>query len=285
MPFMTRLVADRSVVAWGSARPATSRPIEGRRWSTAARYLAYTTVIVAILAALPQLARTQIVPVFRENGPLEWLQLGLLAAASGLLAVAAACRPTCRALLAILAAGVLVAVIRELDGVWSSLALPRKAPAIVGAAVFLAVVVRMRRALLAQLSRFVGSRGFALLWMGAVIVGAFAQIVGSEAFLEALVGSDFERDYRRVVEETGELFGCGVLLIGSVETALEAEAPLATTTVRPNARAGADDQATGSADVAPMRCASDAELRVSVRRGVATSFPTSIAPIRRDAPS
>lgn len=225
MPFMSWFVADRSVVAWNSARSAPSLPPERRRWSITARYLVYTSVIVAILAALPQLARTQIVPVFRENGPLEWLQLGLLAVAFGLLAVAAACRRQSRALLAILAAGVLVAAIRELDWVWSSLALPRKAPAIVGAAVFLAVIVRMRRALLPQLSRFVGSRGFALLWMGAVIVGAFAQIVGSEAFLEALVGSEFERDYRRVVEETGELFGCGVLLIGSVETALEAEAP------------------------------------------------------------
>lgn len=49
----------------------------------------------------------------------------------------------------------------------------------------------------------------------------FAQLVGHGNFLQIIMGDDYVRDYKRVIEELGELFGYLLLVIGSVEFTLQ----------------------------------------------------------------
>jgi len=49
----------------------------------------------------------------------------------------------------------------------------------------------------------------------------FAQLVGHGAFMQVIMGDDYSRDYRHMIEEIGELMGYGLLLIGSFELIME----------------------------------------------------------------
>jgi hypothetical protein len=160
--------------------------------------------------------------VFRENGPMEWAQAGLLAVASALFFAGARRQPERRSMLLLLAVGTCVAVVRELDMVWHGWidAVPRKAPAIVGCVVFLALAWRWRRQLVPQAATFLRTRGFAMLWAGTVIAGLLAQVGGQGEFLRAMTGVELERSFKRVTEETGEVFGYAVVMLGALETVL-----------------------------------------------------------------
>ena len=194
----------------------------GSRFAIAARYGLYTALLAALFPLLLRVAATEDAYVFRENGPMEWAQAAMLAAAAVLFCFAARRQPERRTLLLFLAAGMSVAVLRELDAVWHGWihAVPRKAPAVAGGVVLLALAWRARRRLLPQMATFLRSRGFAILWAGTVIAGLLAQLGGQGAFLEALTGVEFDRSFKRVTEETGEVFGYAVVMLGALETAL-----------------------------------------------------------------
>ena len=72
-----------------------------------------------------------------------------------------------------------------------------------------------------DITEAVSRRGFAILWAGFVVAIVFAQLVGHGPFLKELMGDDYVRDYKRVIEELGELFGYALLVMGSVESLLE----------------------------------------------------------------
>ena len=65
------------------------------------------------------------------------------------------------------------------------------------------------------------SNGFFLLWAGFIIAIPVAQLVGNGAFLQAIMNDDYSRDYRRIIEEIGELMGYGLILVGSIELAIK----------------------------------------------------------------
>ncbi|MBE0536234.1 MAG: hypothetical protein IH624_11250 [Phycisphaerae bacterium] len=184
------------------------------------RFLIYTLVIFAVAVSLPIVIEYGDIVVFAEGGPIEWLQLTLLMIAAGFLLSNALFRKgEFRELFCLLALALLSAVSRELDstlnrylsmGGWG---VPVAACAITGTLLFW----RRADALMPQVRQFVGTRAFALMWCGFIVAVPYSQLVGHGKFLELLMGDDYVRNYKRVIEELGELLGYLLLLIGSLE--------------------------------------------------------------------
>lgn len=76
-----------------------------------------------------------------------------------------------------------------------------------------------------QLQSFFICRGFAILWAGFTVAVIYSQLFGHGEFLEALMGDDYVRGYKRLIEEVGELFGYALIIIGSIELTLETKEP------------------------------------------------------------
>ena len=99
------------------------------------------------------------------------------------------------------------------------------------------VTIWPRRATLkGQLAEFVAHRAFVLFWAGFIVAVPYAQLVGHAAFLESLMGDDYQRDYKRVIEELGEMLGYLLILLGSIEALLQAgrcARPQSSTPARP----------------------------------------------------
>jgi len=189
------------------------------------RFALYTGLLSALFASLPWVVGPVGAGVFRENGPLEWLQVAVLALAAVLCARAARAQPQRRILLAVLAGGFALCVVREMDSMYQSL-MPetsRKTPAYIAGAILLAAMIHLRQRLLPQLLEFVPTRGFALLWVGGMTAGVFAQLVGNGDLLESLLGEHYVRIHKRMIEEAGETFGYLLLLVGVIETVLSRE--------------------------------------------------------------
>ena len=72
-----------------------------------------------------------------------------------------------------------------------------------------------------QIEQFIRTRSFALLWCGFIVAVPYAQLVGHGNFLELLMGDDYMRDYKRVIEELGELLGYLLIMVGSLEAVLQ----------------------------------------------------------------
>ncbi|MFO7897557.1 MAG: hypothetical protein R6V58_00680 [Planctomycetota bacterium] len=188
----------------------------------AVRFVLYTAAVFLFLILLPHLVRDAHIGAFRENGPVESLQVALLLTAALLFLLGARPRGGARQLLVCLAFVTLFGVARELDSAleawvpvfnWKG---PAAIVALAGAVYFFSHL----RVVLTQLRAFVGTAPFALLWSGAVQSLIVAQLLGHGHFLKALIGEDYTRSYKRVLEESGELCGYSILLFGAVETVL-----------------------------------------------------------------
>jgi len=192
----------------------------------AIRFSLYTGALLAMYSSLPELVRDGDIVVFKEGGPVEWAQFLMLLATASNFAIGSVRFSASRRWFRLLAATASIACIRELDSTLDA-ALPWlgwQGPALLGLLVSFLVVWENPRQFLMQARAAAARRGFAILWTGFLAAVVFAQLVGHAPFLEALMGDDYTRDYKRVLEELGELFGYTLLLIGSVESSLEAAA-------------------------------------------------------------
>ncbi|HUF40669.1 MAG TPA: hypothetical protein VMR20_01835, partial [Verrucomicrobiae bacterium] len=169
------------------------------------RFTAYTVALFISTAALPLLVKGDIV-LFKENGPIEWFQFGLLVVATAVFVRGALSMPDFRKLFFLLAAISAFAAIRELD-----VFLHRMIPGIgwkIGIPLILYALIsayRNRECLKQQLSHFLASRAFAIVWAGFLVAVPFGQLIGHGAFLQLVMGDDYNRDYKRVIEEILEV--------------------------------------------------------------------------------
>ena len=193
--------------------------------STAAmawRFSLYTFGFLLLAASLPWVAQYGGAAAFKENGAIEWLQLGFLVAISMMFLREAFLSPRFHQVFVLLACVPAAAGVREMDA-----DLDRIIPWLgwkIGYAFILYagfVGYANRQILGPQVTRCLKSRAFALLWAGFMVAFPFAQLVGHGAFMQAIMGDDYSRDYKRMIEEIGELMGYGLLLIGSFELILE----------------------------------------------------------------
>lgn len=187
------------------------------------RFTLYTLLIFIFTASLPFLVGQGDIDVFKEGGFIEWLQFFILILTS---CTFLACRfvvaPAYRHLLILLASLPAMAAIREQDALLDNLI-----PVFGWKVGFLILIYPLglawknKTAIREQLESFLSTRSFAILWAGFIVAIPFSQMVGHGDFLKILMGDDYLRDYKRVIEETGEFLGYFLLLIGSFEAFLE----------------------------------------------------------------
>ncbi len=182
------------------------------------RFGCYTLILMLLLLLVPRVVEHGDVSLFREHGPVEWLQVVLLVLAGGMFYVASLRYARFRQSMILLVMVCIYAVIRELDATLDSLI-----PVVgwkVGALIPLYAIFyihRHRHALFPQLEEIVTARFFGMLWMSFVVAVPIGQLVGNGHFLSMVMGDDYNRLYKRVIEETCELMGYLLIVISSVE--------------------------------------------------------------------
>lgn len=185
-----------------------------------ARFITYTLIIFAISASLPIAIEIGDVTVFSEDGPIEWLQISILLVSAAILFLNARSKECdYKQMFCVLAQFLLIAAIREMDLIFDRL-IPIagwKLPVIFCLLAAIIIYWNHKELLVSQVSGFVRTRAFALLWCGFIVAIPYAQLVGNGKFLQLLMGDDYVRDYKRVIEELGELLGYLLLMIGSIE--------------------------------------------------------------------
>lgn len=190
--------------------------------ATALRYSLYTFGILLFTASLPWVAQYREAAAFKENGAIEWLQFGILVAISLMFLREAFVTRRFQQIFVLLACFSAFAGVREMDANLDKL-IPwvgwKFGYLLILYAGF--VVYSNTQTLRRQITPCLNSRGFLLLWAGFIVAIPFAQLVGNGAFLQAIMTDDYSRDYRRMIEEIGELMGYGLLLIGSYEMILQ----------------------------------------------------------------
>ena len=200
----------REIVDW-NARADLRKPLFGR-------LLVYTILILLFAAALPWMARVEDAAAFRENGLVEWLQLGLLVSIASIFARESRFSYRLHRAYIVLACLAAFAAVREMNG-FLDLLVPFVGWKIAYVFIIYAALIYHwnRRFVSRQMRELVESNGFFLLWAGFIIAIPFAQLVGNTAFLQAIMADDYSRNYRRIIEELGELMGYGLIFIGSIE--------------------------------------------------------------------
>lgn len=191
------------------------------------RFILYTLIIVSIVAALPIISGENAYTGSTEGTVIEWVQYALITFTALLMFVAGMRLPESRGLLFFLAALAGVASIRELDMYWD-IYNPYwgwQLPALCIGALGIYAFWIHRIAFMQQLRSFVSHRSFALFWAGLIVVVPFAQLVGHGEYLELVLGEDYRRSHKRLIEETGELLGYFLILFGSIELIAELRNP------------------------------------------------------------
>jgi len=192
----------------------------------AIRFAAYTAALLAAFLILPELGRHGNIAIFKEGGPVELCQLAVLLVTGGIFMFGAGLVRGFRRLFVLAALAAIFACVRELDSFFDELfplfGWELFALAVVACGVL--VARRNPRRLLKEMQEFIHGRGFAMLWVGFCVSVVLAQLVGHGAFLRMLMGDDYTRDYKRVIEELVELFGYTLLLVASIESVLQMRA-------------------------------------------------------------
>jgi hypothetical protein len=203
----------QEAINWGAQSGSTG--------SIVLRFSLYTAGILCFAVLLPWVARIGDAAAFKENGAIEWMQFGLLIAVSWIFSRDVDSSHRFYHAYTVLACLAAFAAVREMDGnldvilPWLSWKVGYAFIAYAGYLFY-----RYREVVLQQLSECLDSSGFLLLWAGFIIAIPFAQLVGNSAFLQSFMNDDYSRDYRRIIEEVGELMGYSLILIGSIELAI-----------------------------------------------------------------
>jgi uncharacterized membrane protein YkvI len=207
-------------------------------------FVGYNLLCVGFLVALGPLAEHRGVEPFKEGGLVECFQATILMASAILATVAAVKLPRYRGVLIMIATCGAAGFIRELDSTFDRISETAgwQAPFAIVMLGGLSVLWRERKHLRTQLQEYVTSLPFAVMWFGLVITWAVAQLIGHGQFLKGVM-EVYDRDLKRVFEESFEAFGYCILLIGVVETVLWARRRSKRTDTSPageTARAGGE---------------------------------------------
>ncbi len=186
--------------------------------ATVIRFGCYTVGLMLFFLTLPKLVEVGDITIFKEHGVIEWVQIKLLAIAAFLFLAASMAYGICKHAMVLLSLTCMFAVVRELDAT-----LDQWIP-VIGWKVGIIIPVaaagyawKHRRALRDELAQLITTRSFGMLWVAFVVAVPFGQLVGHGTFLQMVMGDDYTRMYKRVIEEMCELVGYLLILIGSIE--------------------------------------------------------------------
>lgn len=193
--------------------------IHGAVAAVSFRYGFFTLLVLLLIFGIWWLGASRGVALFSEGSPLEWLQLGLLAG-TFLTALHGAVKcPRFKQLMRILAILPALAIVRELDATLDTM-IPKLGWHLPFHMILIPSVFygwSNRTILARQLKMFVGNRSFGLMWAGLMVSMPFAQLIGHGDFLEQLFGNDYQRPFKRLIEECCELLGYLLILLASID--------------------------------------------------------------------
>ncbi len=186
------------------------------------RILLYTIAVFLFTYSLPYALEHGDIAAFKEDGFIEWVQVLILLGAIFMFFLTGALNKAVRIVFAVLFCFTVFALIRELDALLDSLV------PFVGwkfgylSLAFMAFLLfRHWRDFLNQLRILLSSRAGVILWAGFIVAVPIGQLIGDSQFLESLMGDDYSRDYKRVIEEILELIGYLLVIISSIESYVE----------------------------------------------------------------
>ncbi len=187
------------------------------------RYVLFVLVNLTVILGIWNASRRFGSAVFSEGSPLEWTQFGLLASTALLLGVKARRYPAFREVLGLLAVAAALGSIRELDAYFDRLIplLGWKLPFFGLALPALVLVWRRRETVLRQLTVFAAHRSFAFMWCAFILAAPFGQMIGHGTFLQDLLGEDYRRPMKRIIEESAETLGYVWVLLASIDWLLD----------------------------------------------------------------
>jgi hypothetical protein len=212
-------INHRSVERKGEVKGMREEPLN----HVLIRFSIYTAAFSAFILLLPIIVGSRGPVVFTEGGPIEWLQLLLLTTCAALFVLESIQNSGRRGLLIFLASLTILASIRELDffldrvNPWGGYGTP-------AALLFLATGIftyRNRTHIWKRFAQMMSGRAFPILWCGFLVAVSFAQPFGHQEFLRLIIGIDYNRFVKNVIEEGGELVGYMLILIGTMEAVLE----------------------------------------------------------------
>ncbi|MFW6284156.1 MAG: hypothetical protein ACOC1H_02065 [Desulfosalsimonas sp.] len=191
--------------------------------STLVRFGIYTLLLLLLGGFLNYVAGMEDTRQFKEGGIVEWLQLAVLGISAAVMFAAARRRVPGTKIFPIITAFVtMLAMVRECDALLDD-ALPAggwQAPAAVLVVTALLLAWYNRDTFGRQLKQMAQTQTFALMWAGLAVV-IYGQLTGHGPFLEPLMGDDYVRDFKRILEECLEMLGYFMLFAGSIELFFE----------------------------------------------------------------
>jgi len=187
------------------------------------RYTLYTLLLLLLGGFLNYVAGWGDTGQFKEGGIVECLQLAVLCVSAALMMAAAMRRkPEAKFFPVITAFAAMLAMVRECDALLDQ-AIPAggwKTPAAILVVSAILLAWYNRRIFGRELARFAATPVFALMWAGLMVV-IYGQLTGHGPFLEPLLGDDYARDYKRLLEESLEMLGYFFILVAGIELFLE----------------------------------------------------------------
>lgn len=161
-----------------------------------------------------------------EFSPVEIVQAIILLACGCIMAWVARYCPSQRPLAILLGGLALVFLIRELDYFFDRFIVDNfwQALIAIAGALVIAYTYRHRRRVQIALARSWPSPGLTLLFAGAVILFAFAPLVGHEPLWKSILGEHYLRVTKLAIEEFIELVAYFLWMVGTVDYAFQARA-------------------------------------------------------------
>lgn len=183
----------------------------------------YIFLIFTLAVSLLLLSKHKGVTVFAENGPVEYAQFGIIIAASFTFFVGAIHTEKFQKLSYALVILLGLASIRELDALMDKIipVIGWKLPALCVGVYGLFFCWQNRCQLKSQIDAFLTSCSFLILCGASVVILPLSQLLGWKVCLKSLLGTDYSRSMKRLIEESIELLGYFILLLGSIEFILE----------------------------------------------------------------
>ena len=183
------------------------------------RWFVYALVIAGFAAAVSLEAGLDSADRFFETGLTERVQLGCAVLIVMLMLVHAWRYPPLRPVTIQLAGLFLMLAIRELDW-WTDEVIGDHTWQIGVSLVLLWQIVyfwQIRHCWAAVWRRFSNSAAFGAVASGLLVLTVFSRLFGRETVWEAVMGSGYQRIVKNAAEESIELLGFALVLIGSIE--------------------------------------------------------------------
>jgi hypothetical protein len=181
-------------------------------------------LLAILMVAVPLVVALDIM-VFKhgvqEISATEFVQEGLLFLSALLMALTARKRPDARGFLALVAGFFSVMLIREADmffdfisqGFWVY-------PALAVSVGVITYASRQRGTVITPVSEMTASKSFAYLVIGLLLVLIFSRAFGTGQLWSEVMGDDYRRIYKSVIQEGIELLGYVLVFFGSLGTFL-----------------------------------------------------------------